>query len=518
MKFATTLGVASLFALTGCGSGGGFVLVHPMGNYSNASLKGAYVYEIHGTSLVTGFPYREAGVFTADGNGHITAGVDDFEGGAASGSSTSLSGSFSGSYSVSNDGRGSIFFGPTILGNISGSGSSQVGFAVSLVSSSKVELMEGDSFAVGAGVAELQDSSAIAAAPSGTFVFRVHQEITASSGTPPAAQVGGMTVASGSGTGAMDQNLGGAFGLQDVAWGFGAPDQFGTGTATLTDSSNNATPFIYYIVNSGKFYLLTSNASVVGGGSAEAQSGTVSGGLSGSYAFGSRGDDTNYTSRLYGTVGTVGAFTATGGSITGAEDANQDGTITSNAAFPGSCAATGSAGGISGRVVVTNGSGTPCSGSITEVFWLVSPSRAFFLDNNAGIYEDGTADLQTTSSFSNSTMKGQYALVMDGWDLSGVSGLGPQLLARVGALQYDGSNKLTLSEFANGSASGGGASDPGALGGPYSVSPSGRVTGTVSNGGTPPLDFVMYAVSGSQAYVLQNDSGFVTSGMVELQQ
>ena len=64
---ATVLG---LFAAIGCGSGSTNI-IHTTGNYSNASLNGTYVYEIHGDSL-GGF-YREIGAFTADGAGNITA-------------------------------------------------------------------------------------------------------------------------------------------------------------------------------------------------------------------------------------------------------------------------------------------------------------------------------------------------------------------------------------------------------------------------------------------------------------
>jgi len=515
MKFSAAAGLASLIVLAGCGNNNGFTLVHPMGSYTNASLKGSYVYQVRGTSLATGLPYRQAGVFTADGAGHITAGVDDFAGNAASGSSTTL-GAFSGTYTVNSDGSGSIFIGPTVLGNISGSAGSGIGFAITLVSSSKVQLIEGDAFAVGAGSAELQDSTASGAVPTGTFVFGVHQEITASGSQAPASQVGGMSIASASATGSLDQNLGGTLTSPAVTWTFGAPDQFGTGTATMTNSSGS-TPFLYYIVNSGKFDLLTSNPSAVGGGSAEAQTGAVSAGLSGSYAFGIRGDDTNYLSGFWGTTATVGVFTASGGSITGTEDSNQDGNLSSSAAFPGACATPGSAAGLNGRVVVTNGTGSPCSGNVTEVFWMVSPARAFFLDQSSGTFDDGTADLQTTSSFSNSTMKGQYALVMDGWDVTGDgAGLPPQLQAFIGPLQFDGSSKLTFNGLANLEVSRSGAATQGAMGGPYSVSTNGRITGTVSNGGGG-FDMVMYAVSGSQAYFLQSDSGVITSGTVELQ-
>ena len=51
-----------LFAAIGCGTGSTNI-IHTTGNYSNASLNGTYVYEIHGDSL-GGF-YREIGAFTA---------------------------------------------------------------------------------------------------------------------------------------------------------------------------------------------------------------------------------------------------------------------------------------------------------------------------------------------------------------------------------------------------------------------------------------------------------------------
>jgi hypothetical protein len=148
------------------------------------------------------------------------------------------------------------------------------------------------------------------------------------------------------------------------------------------------------------------------------------------------------------------------------------------------------------------------------IFWMVNPSRAFFLDDSTTRAEDGTADLQTATSFSAASLKGQFAIVMDGMDVLNNFAEG---LARVGTLQFDGASKLTLVELANASQSGNGASSPGAMAGSYQVGSGGRVTGTVSNGNAP-LDLVMYAVSGSQAYALQVDPGTNTSGMVQLQQ
>src|SRR5262249_23415072 len=163
----------------------------------------------------------------------------------------------------------------------------------------------------------------------------------------------------------------------------------------LDMTASFTTTLVYYIVNSGELALLVSNSAAVGSGSAEAQSGSVSGGLSGSYAFGSSGDDTFSIDGL----AAVGQFTANAGTISGTEDTMEDGKYAANATLLSTCFTAGAAGGISGRVVATSGSGDPCSGTTTQIFWMVSPSRAFFIDSNAGQFEDGVADSQTTSSF-----------------------------------------------------------------------------------------------------------------------
>jgi hypothetical protein len=500
-RFCVALGLLSLVAAVGCGTGGAPVLSHTTGHFSDTTLTGSYVYEIHGMALNnvgTFVPYREIGVFTADGNGHITAGTDDSSLGA---SGTAITGT----YSVVSDGTGSINLNTSSLGI-------PISLAITVVSSSQVQLMEADTVLNAGGTAELQDSSAAGTSPTGTFVFRLHQEQSAQNSAIGASQVGAFALSGGAGTGAMDQDLNGALTSPNVNVSLNAPSS-GRGTGTLMEMNTTTsftTDFVYYIVNSNRMALLVSNGGAVGAGSAEAQSGVSSGtGLSGSYAFGSRGDD---LSTGVDGVATVGQFTASSGSISGKEDVMQDGNYTANASSASTCYGASSAGGMNGRVVVTNGSGSPCSGTITQVFWMVSPSRAFFLNNTGTTLEDGTADLQTTGSFSASVLKGQFAMAMDGVDL-----IDGQLLSRVGALQFDGSSGLALTELANGSNSG---TVPSAQTGTYSVSSNGRVVGNLtrnSNGG-PPLDLVMYAVSGSQAYALQQDPGLITSGTIALQQ
>ena len=93
---------------------------------------------------------------------------------------------------------------------------------------------------------------------------------------------------------------------------------------------------------------------------------------------------------------------------------------------------------------------------------MVSPSRGFLLIKASNKGEDGTFDLQPGSSFSNSTMNGQFGFAMDGFDLNTQA-----FLNRVGTLQWDGKGHLTLNEAVN---SGSGAQAGIILSGTYSVS------------------------------------------------
>jgi hypothetical protein len=495
-------GLASLAVAVGCG-GSGVVIPHPTGNFSNASFKGSYVYEIRGI-FADDTPYREAGVITADGNGNITGGIDGFAN-PNTGGAIQSSASVTGTYTIARDGTGQILLGATGLGTLAQV--SQISLAVTLASTSQAQLMEADVFASGAGTAELQTATAISSAPNGTFVFRMHQEVDAQNSTS-ASQVGFFTLASGSlSSGSMDQNLFpvGSSLLTLTGGTFSAPSTLGTGTASFTDSSPFTTNFLYYIVNSAKFVLLASNPGAVGSGSAELQTGAVGNGLQGTYAFGSSGDDFQFNND----VATVGEFTGNGATISAGQlDALQDGqSYSQDVAFTGIATTATNNPSPQGRALVTlNESGT----SVPVIFWMVSPTRAFFLDNLTTRVEDGTADLQTTTSFSGATFKGQFALLMDGIDTS------PEGLARIGTLQFDGSSKLTLLELVNASQSGTGATNPGALAGTYQVGSGGRFTGSLSSGSG--LDLVGYAVSGSQAYMLQVDQGANTSGTIQLQQ
>ncbi len=493
-KLSLSLGLASLLFCLGCGSSNRVNNFVPKGNFSTASLNGQYVYQITGIDFSLnplGVSYSEAGVFMADGKGSILSGTDDF----SEGSGGVATNSITGSYSIANDGTGRI-----TLTSAAGS----INLAVTLVSSSKVYLIEGDVFADAGGIAELQDPKAIAATPSGTFTFRQHN---VASLRGPESDVGAFTVSAGAVTsGSEDVNRGGAFdngtgnpltlmaGSSLAAPGSNSRPP-GSGLGTFVDSSGVTSNFIYYIVDASNLRFLPSDPGTIGLGRAEKQSGTLA--LSGSYAFGSKGDTS-----VIGGVNTVGVFTANNGTITaGAFDAVQDGNTSTNISITsGSYPPV-----LNGRTTVTFNAST---GTIQEFVWLVSPARAFFLINDSSKVEDGTLDLQS-GTFSNSTMNGQFAFVMDGFD--------PNPKDRVGTLQWDGNGKLTLNEFVNAA----GVTNIFVLPGTYSVSSNGRTTGSVSNLSS---NLVFYLISGSptntnapNAYILQNDINVEVNGTMSKQ-
>lgn len=485
LSLSIALGLLSFsFACGGSGSGsGGF---GGGGDTANGKLKGQYAYQLTGVDFnnTTATPFfREAGVFTADGNGNITSGVDDF----SESSQSSLNSAFTGTYTISTDGTGTAVF------NFGTSGSAS--YALTVVSSSKVDLIETDTVATAGGTAQLQTASSFAAAPTGTFVFRLHT-FGASLGSS-VSEVGAFTVASGAITGTADTNTGGSVSTVSVTGLFNAPDATtGRGAGSINDSVNGTTAFNYYMIDSNTIQLFASQPGTMGLGRAEIQTAGPynAASITGGYAFGSRGDTATVDA-----VRTVGQFTADGsGNITGgATDSAQDGVSSSVTLTTGTYSVQSN-----GRATVALTSST---GTVNDIFWMVSPSRAFFLVDDSAKQEDGTADLQS-GAFSKSTVNGTYVFLTDGYTLT--TG---DTYDRVGTLTADGSGTLVVKYALNFD----GSSSLVTLNGTYDVTANGRMTGSVN---TLSSNLVFYLVSGSQAYMLQNDTGFELDGAMSKQQ
>jgi hypothetical protein len=502
LLLAVTLGLL-LFALA-CGSNGSSAPI--TGPFSAASLMGSYACRLSGSDSFIDVnnnlqteSYTETLVFKADGAGNLT-GTEDFNSNLPAFGFTAGT-AFTGTYAIGKDGNGSIQI------NFSAPASGQINLSITMENTSRFYAVEADAFANfsanASGEGIKQDTTAFAAAPNGTFVMRAHQVFPT---TVSSATVGALTSNNGTTvTGTLDVLRNDLLlpQLTVTSGSFSTPDANGRGTLVYADNASPAVTrhFQYYVVDANRFQLMESDATVLGTGSAERQaSGSLV--LAGNYAFGSSGD----TDTTIGGVRSVGVFTAGSGTITGGVlDSVQDGGSILNEGFGATYTQ-----GANGRVDVTL---IPSGGAaimIPEVFWMVSPSRAFFLVAATNKVEDGTIDLQTQATFANTDMKGQYALVMDGYNSS-------NLLTRIGTFIPDGNGNLNLNEEANSFVPGslpGLINNPPTLPGTYMVATNGRVTAAIN---TLSSNLILYLVAPGQAYILQNDTGVEISGKVTLQ-
>jgi len=478
-----------------CGSNGSFVPVK--GPFSTASLNGSYTYILEGIDI-SGNPFTEGGVFSADGNGNITSGTDDFNQTNSQGDPLA-SHPTKGTYQIIPDGSGTISF---TLTDISSNNTFQ--FAINMVNSSQFYLAENDAFANGAGIGDKQDAAAITTTPSGSFAFRVHAYSTPNGSV---GTVGQLVSTNGTVTGSADILRNGTMNAVTLNGSFQAPDSTGRGILTYVDNVSNIS-YEYYIINASTIRLLGFDANVLALGRAEQQSGGPfnAGSLSGSYAFGTVG---NLSANDGGLTRTVGQFTAGSGSISaGAYDAVINGNVVANNPLQSPAAGSYIVSGTGETQLTLNPSGGV---PVQEILWLVSPSRAFVLVNDSTKVEDGTLDLQSTNSFTNSTLSGQYGLVMEGITTN-------NYLTRVGTFIPDGNGNVTLNELVNAFTPSGGASfNSPSLTGTYTVGSNGRVAATIVPTTSPNIDLVLYMVSPNQAYILQGDTGFEVSGSVALQ-
>ena len=471
--------ISGILLIAGCGSSG---IIHSLGGgFSKASLKGQYVISQTGIGVEQPqvgngtAPFSETIVFTADGSGNVNVTVDDFD---QVGGPFTLTSSVAGTYSIASDGTGSMNIG----------GSNGFNYAITMIDDKHFYIIEQDVFETASGFGEMQDTTAFTAAPSGPFIFKAHEIDTSS-------RVGGITITAGAIAGTEDfLSLGLLSTSQAVATSVSmtAPDATnGRGTFTLTDGSS----FNYYVVNSGKFYIMSNSASgSLEIGQAEAQVAPAGGfsvaTLPGSYVFGSSGDTSNplgiHSAGVF-TTDANGNIESGSSTVPGAVDYVQDTTVNSNLAVSGGT-----------YTLAPNGRGTInltlAGGTISpQIFWTLNGTRAYFLVNSTLAVEDGTFSQQQGAPFT--ALSSQAAFVMDGFDVSYKDRVGAFKPTSSGFNWNQAANSFDVNLGGN----------PSALGttGTYQVSSNGRVTVSVNNV-TPSL--VFYLSSANTGFMVQEDA------------
>lgn len=486
----------TLVLALGCGSGGNNGGGGGGGGndsgFTKASLKGQYAFTLRGIGTPdtqNSFFFVEGGVFTADGNGNITSGTDDFVV-----NFQAFSDQITGVYDINPDGSGNIQF------NFPQGGSSVYHISFSDVSHFYME--QADLLGTSGGSGEKQDTAAFNAIPSGTFVFQAHDLVGVS-------KVGVMTWTGGNLSGSGDVLTGGSLIPNVTITGNAQAPGTSTGRGAVTVTDDTGTnDYVYYVVNSRKLRLFnTDGAFSLSIGQAEQQTGgpfSVAS-LNGVYVFGSSGETT-----VVAGIHSVGRFATDGaGNVTaGSFDTVQDGTpVTDVSLDPGSVYTVDS----NGRALVSLNLSTGLANE--KVMYLVNPSRAYFLVDDPINVEDGAADKQSGSAFSNNSMKGQYALFMDGFD----SNSGFPWRDRVGTWTPDGSGSVRTNYRASGFSTVfpplGSITDAN-LTGTYTVDSSGRAIASVNSLSS---NLIFYMVSANSGYLLQADTGVDIGGAFTMQ-
>jgi hypothetical protein len=463
--------------------------------FSNSSLKGNYVFSVSGLDINANAFYA-LGAITADGNGNITGGEEDFN-------SSSISigylfgGSITGSYSIGSDGRG------TLTLNVPGINSTPFQFAIAMKALDNAVLNEIDNNVVAAtGNIDVQSTSV--SAPSGNYAFGFAGN-GLGCGAVNSAGLFAMTPGSpGTIGGTQDLNCGGSIiKSQTVSGSFGGNDGLGRGSGNFSGSSTGTSTMIYYVISSSRFrFLADPNRATFFLGSADlqTQASFAASDFNGSYVINSSANTSS------GVSYTLISINASGGNVsTGYYDVNDTGTA-------GQASLTGSYNLSSNGYV--NGSWT-VNGSATLPFglYLFSPTQGYYVDERTTAVGGGNIYAQSGSVTTNEAWAGSYATKQFGYFLSnGI--LTPGNASGVsGQISADGNGTLAGTLDIN---------DPSGVISPATlVSPSTYTVGTTAPGrftaqmttqqeGT--RTYVGYIVDQGRVLLLETDNNLVSSG------
>lgn len=515
--FAAILGAS----FTAACSGGGSNATPPAatGNFSNASLKGSYVYTMTGQDLNTGGIVQRVGSFTADGNGNITAGIEDLD--IAGTVSTGIAFS-AGSYSIQANGRGTM--------TLSGTAGS-VGLSVTLTSTNGGLMIENDLNRTGSGSFTLQNTSAFTVSGiNNNYVF----DVSGVDGNGSVLSMIGQLKTNSAGVvngGTVDVNDGSTelvSGTETFASGTYSQDpnnpntlaSFGRGAISFVGlpagNGNSATlTFIFYIVDSTHFKLMEADGQAFVIGEADQQSSSIASLTTATWTPGSfthligggssAGADSraaSYTTNGSGTLSNINWDDNNDGNFSSQTSSSLSGTYSIDANHPG----TGH-----GNITINfNGS----SNSFQAGFYLIDATHGFIQNQSAGIIGDGTFAAQGSGTLPN----GNYAFNWSGVTNPNTNAafeedfVGQYTLPTASGQTFNGA--MDFAEFSNNTF----FSD-------VAITVSGTFNGTGSNAfklvsGTSPsttYDFKGYVTADGTVLFISSDTTRVTAGIIQSQ-
>ncbi len=443
-----------------CNGGGSTTVTPPppTTGFTNASLKGTYVFSMTGSTADPNFgvsSFSRVGVFIADGKGDIatTGGLEDVH----KFGTPNIFALTGGSYVVNSDGRGTLSL-------ITSGGTVQ--YSITLASSSSGYLVDmiSDDSETGSGSFALQAATTLA---TGTYVFDFAGILPDDTGDPISI-VGDFIPNSGTGSGSFssgsfeDVNDNGTVTSKAIiSGGQYATDNANPGTGRGT-ANLGGIDYVYYVIDGQRAQFMSIDSdtqapgTIAGEGVAQ-QAGTpndVSSFSSSNFVFvmGGSGEGVPITRG--------GRLTANGGSLTSIlTDFNDGGTVKSipivNA---GNITLDGDN---SGRGTITF---TDSTGNYALVFYLSSATQGVIQDDsNPNITIDGTLLAQTGTPFSSSSLATNYAFNWSGVDSTGneqdfVGSFAPASPSPNGMVDFNvfGQQKLFFNNLFNGTITVGG--------------------------------------------------------------
>lgn len=493
--------VLSLLFLAACGGGTPFNSGTPPAGFTNASFSGTYVFTLTGQCISvcnSSSQISSVGYLVADGNGNITSGSVDLNiGGSYNGSPVTVSGN----YAVHTDGTAAV--------NLNSS-SNTFAFFITLSDPNGGYVVSNDGAWALSGVVEKQTTSAVAAAPSGNYVFRASG---LTSGSLAWGMVGTMNFTTKAVT--ADTNQNGAIQqtpMQGTLTVTAYDSAHGRGTLTIAGTGGTPLPsmnFAFQVVDANTLELVSSDATYGLQGRAELTSGAVSGPTSGSsYAFVGAGFPV--TGQIQVSEGGVFTANATGGISQGTIDTVFDNNGQTGVSFTGAGTVTSAGGATRDVLVLSPGSGQNVPAMKNLVLWLTSANRGFYLTTDVDRAETGTINVQSATSF---TDNGTFAFGQNGW----------AIVSNVSTNSIEALTSASLFVSSNGNISGytqtlnlGGS--PGTNTGTGSLSFSGTIGSmTLNNTSIGTEDFRIYQYSSSNAFIMEVDQSAIAAGQMTMQ-
>lgn len=510
--------LAALYATACGGSGSAPIPPPPTGNFSNGSLKGQYAFSMSGSDGTNFF--ARVGSFTADGNGNITAGIEDVNI-AGTGALAPITFTTPTPYNVQADGRGTI--------KLTGTG--PLIFSITMLSPTQGLIVETDGIATASGSFILQNPNSFNnASLSGNYVF----DVTGLDGNLNPDSIVGQFVSNGNGgftSGLIDENdattlvpaapfTGSSYAL-DAANG----TTFGRGTLSFT-ANGTVYNYVFYIVNGSKIRMIETGSAALTVGDAQAQTSvpTSNTNFNGNFVFLVTGSSTGASA-----ITRIGRVTANGsGGLTNiSADTNDDGLVAqvphgslSNTTYS---IDTANAGTGRGTLTFTDSS----LGTYSFVFYLTSSSGGVIQDVSVKQVADGTIQLQTGAPFTNVALSGDY-----GFNFAGISSNSSTFataeedyvghLNLTSASSNNVSGAVDFSEFSSNQGvflnivvSGNGLS----IGGDGTTSSAPRNALSLKVNGSPSstLNFAAYIVNSQTIFVAGTDSDRTISGVITVQ-